>query len=61
MLQLVGADRLGECFNRGFTEKGKMTEKVDRIPVNLLRMSNQNLLGASVWIDAQISAGKLTG
>lgn len=61
VLQLVGVDRLGECFNKGFTEKGKMTEKVERVPVSLLRMSNQNLLGASVWVDAQISAGKLTG
>jgi glucokinase len=61
VLQLVGVDRLAECFNKGFVEKGRMTEKVGRIPVSLLRMRNQNLLGASVWVDAQISAGKLTG
>jgi glucokinase len=42
------------AFNRGFTDKGKMTGKVDRIPVNLMRLKDQCLLGASVWLDSQL-------
>lgn len=61
LLKRVGVERLSDCFNSGFTEKGRMSEKVDRIPVKLLRIKNQCLLGASVWIDTQIAAGKLAG
>jgi len=55
LMKRVGADRISKGFNRGFTDKGRMTAKVDRIPVNLLRLKDQCLLGASVWIDAQMS------
>jgi glucokinase len=54
LMQRVGADRISQGFNKGFTDKGKMTGKVDRIPVNLLRLKDQCLLGASVWLDAQL-------
>ena len=54
LMQRIGADRISQGFNKGFTDKGKMTGKVDRIPVNLLRLKDQCLLGASVWLDAQL-------
>ena len=57
LMQRIGADRIGQGFNMGFTDKGQMTGKVDRIPVNLLRLNNQCLLGASVWIDQQRTIG----
>ena len=55
LMQRVGAARISEGFNRGFTDKDKMTDKVSRIPVKLLRLKDQCLLGASVWIESQIS------
>ena len=55
LMQRIGANRISQGFNKGFTDKDKMTEKVERIPVSLLRLKDQCLLGASVWIESQIS------
>lgn len=57
LMKRIGADRIGQGFNIGFLDKGRMTDKVNRIPVNLLNLKDQCLLGASVWIDAQVTAG----
>ena len=56
LMQRIGVDRISQGFNKGFTDKDKMTAKVNRIPVKLLRIKDQCLLGASVWIESQISA-----
>jgi glucokinase len=61
LMQRIGADRISPGFNKGFTDKGKMTEKVNRIPVNLLRLKDQCLLGASVWIESHITATRAAG
>ena len=53
LLQRIGVDRISHGFNRGFLDKGNMTAKVRRVPVYLLRLDNQCLLGASVWLDSQ--------
>jgi glucokinase len=57
LMQRIGATRISKGFLKGFMDKGRMTGKVDRIPVNLLRLRNQCLYGASVWVDVQITAG----
>lgn len=54
LMQKIGADRISQGFNKGFTDKGKMTEKVNRIPVKLLLLQDQCLQGASVWLDSQL-------
>jgi len=33
-----------------------MTDKVKRVPVRLLNRERPGLLGASVWLDTQLSA-----
>jgi glucokinase len=57
LMQRIGANRISKGFLKGFLDKGRMTDKVMRIPVNLLRLRNQCLYGASVWVNAQITAG----
>jgi len=59
LMKRIGAERISQGFNQGFMDKGRMTEKVARIPVNLFHLKDQCLLGASVWINTQITAGKL--
>lgn len=54
LMQRIGVDRISPGFNKGFLDKGNMTAKVNRVPVYLLRLNNQCLLGASVWLDSQI-------
>lgn len=53
LLQRVGAERISDCFNAGFMDKGKMAAKVDRIPVYLLNSEYPCLKGASVWLNCQ--------
>jgi glucokinase len=58
LLQRVGAERMTDSFNSGFMDKGKMTAKVDRIPVFLLNSEYPCLKGASVWLNSQLARMK---
>ena len=55
LLQRIGAERISKHFNSGFNDKGKMSEKVGRIPVHLLRSEYPCLEGAAVWLDSQLT------
>lgn len=55
LLQRIGAERIAEHFNSGFNDKGKMTDKVNRIPVYLLHSEYPCLQGAAVWLDSQLA------
>lgn len=55
LMRHIGVDRINQPFNKGFTDKGMMTDKVERIPVSLLNREYPGLLGASVWLDSQLS------
>lgn len=55
LLQRIGAERIAEHFNSGFNDKGKMTDKVSRIPVYLLHSEYPCLQGAAVWLDSQLA------
>ena len=52
-MKRVGAERIKQGFNQGFMDKGNMTAKVERVPVSLMTLKDQCLLGASVWLDMQ--------
>ncbi len=56
LMRHIGVERISLPFNKGFTDKGTMTDKVERIPVSLLNRDHPGLLGASVWLDTQLSA-----
>ena len=55
LLQRIGGERISDNFNNGFMDKGKMTSKVERIPVFLLNSEYPCLKGASVWLNSQLS------
>lgn len=55
LLQRVGAEHITESFNAGFMDKGKMTDKVNRIPVYLLHSQYPCLKGASVWLNSHLA------
>ena len=54
LMKRIGSERIRKGFNKGFTDKDKMTAKVERVPVNLLKLKDQCLLGASVWLNMQL-------
>ncbi len=54
LVRRMGASRISPPFIRGFTEKGKMSDKVGRIPVQLLQAEHPCLLGASCWLESHV-------
>lgn len=54
LMQRIGAENIRQSFNNGFTDKDIMTAKVERVPVNLLHLKDQCLLGASVWLNMHL-------
>lgn len=60
LLQRVGAEHITESFNSGFMDKGKLTDKVKRIPVNLLHEPYPCLIGAAVWLNNQLAKHPLS-
>lgn len=54
LMKRIGAERIKQGFNEGFMDKDNMTAKVERVPVNLMKLKDQCLLGASVWLDMQL-------
>lgn len=53
LLQKLGATRISDSFITGFNDKGKMADKVGRIPVYLLHSEFPCLKGAAVWLASQ--------
>jgi glucokinase len=50
ILKRLGSDWLREGFEQSFSDKGKVSDEVERIPVLLVKRDHPGLLGAAAWL-----------